>query len=146
MVRQRKQEEKENQAIIAFSDVVFELITRIGPRSASGAHAGRRSRMKWGLRLVELADMLARNVAEGRLKCKENYSELCKDSEKKVFLRRLGEGCKKAEEMRRVNGRGEQRKAVVLVSRRKTEKRREEKKKRGENRKLREKGKERPYR
>lgn len=91
--------------------------------------------------------MLARNVAEGRLKCKENYSELCKDSEKKVFLRRLGEGCKKAEEMRRVNGRGgEQRKAVVLVSRRKTEKRREEKEKRGENRKLREKGKERPYR
>lgn len=74
--------------------------------------------------------MLARNVAEGRLKCKENYSELSKDSEKKVFLLRLGEGCKKAEEIRRVNGGEEQRKAVVLVSRRKTEKRREGKKRR----------------
>lgn len=94
--------------------------------------------MKRGLRLVELADMLARNVAEGRLKCKENYGELSKDSEKKAFLLRLGEGCKKAEEIRRANGAEEQRKAVVLVSRRKTEKRREEKGKKGENRRRRE--------
>lgn len=61
-VRQRKQEEEENQTIVEplAMWLVFELITRIGPRSASGAHAGRRSRMKRGLRLVELADMLAR--------------------------------------------------------------------------------------
>lgn len=58
---------------------------------------------------MKLADMLTRNVAEGRLKCKENYNELSKDSEKKVFFRRLGESCKKAEEIERVNvweGRG----------------------------------------
>lgn len=126
-VRQRKQEEEENQTIVAFSDVVgirvdYTYWATFSQWSSCWQKEQNETRTEVG--------GAGRYVGEGRLKCKENYSELSKDLEKKVFLLRLGQGCQKAEEIRRANGGGEQRKAVV--SRRKTEKRREGKK--GENR------------
>lgn len=62
--------------------MVFELIARIGVHPASQEHG---DGMKRGTMLLELAKMFAWNVAEGRLKCKQNRLENPKARGEKMF-------------------------------------------------------------